>query len=49
MMVTFVSSSHKNCTVNICKMYYVSFTKILQGGDTANGTVLHKKCCRTSG
>ena len=22
-------------------MYYVSFTKILQGGDTASGTVLH--------
>ena len=26
------------------KMYYVLFTKIIQGGDTASGTVLHKRC-----
>ena len=25
-------------------MYYVLLTQILQGGDTARGTVLHKKC-----
>ena len=28
------------------KMYYVLFTKILQGGDTTSGTVLHKRCSR---
>ena len=31
------------------KMYYVLFTKILQGGDTASGTVLHKRCSRICG
>ena len=30
-------------------IYYVLFTKILQGGDTASGAVPHKKCCRTCG
>ena len=25
------------------KMYYVLFSKILRGGDTASGTVLHKR------
>ena len=28
------------------KIYYVLFTKILQGGDTASGTVLHKRCSK---
>ena len=30
-------------------MYYVFFTKILQGGDTAGGIVLHKSCSRICG
>ena len=31
------------------KMYYVLFTKILQGGDTASGTVLYKSCSKIWG
>ena len=31
------------------KMYYVLFTKILQGGDTAGGTVLYKSCSKIWG
>ena len=31
------------------KMYYVLFTKILQGGDTASGIGLHKRCSRICG
>ena len=31
------------------KMYYVLFTKILQEGNTASGTVLQKRCSRTCG
>ena len=31
------------------KIYYVFFTKILQGGDTASGIVLHKRCFRICG
>ena len=30
-------------------IYYVLFTKILQGGDTASATVLYKRCCRPCG
>ena len=30
-------------------IYYALFNKIRQGGDTASGTVLHKRCCKTSG
>ena len=30
-------------------MYYALSTKIRQRGDTASGTALHKKCCRTCG
>ena len=30
-------------------LYYVLFTKILQGGDTPSETFLHKRCCRTCG
>ena len=30
-------------------MYYILFTKILQGGDKASETVFHKRCCRTCG
>ena len=31
------------------KIYYVFFTKILQGGDTARGTVRHKRCSKIYG
>ena len=31
------------------KMYYVLFIKILQEGDTASESVLHKRCSRTCG
>ena len=31
------------------KMYYVLSTKILQGSDTASGTVLQKRCSRIFG
>ena len=31
------------------KMYYVLFTKTLQGGDTASGTVIHQRCSRICG
>ena len=31
------------------KMYYVFFTKILQGGDTACGIDVHKRCSRICG
>ena len=31
------------------EMYYVFFTKVLQGGDTASGIVLLKRCSRTCG
>ena len=31
------------------KMYYVFFTKILQGGETASGIVFHKSCSRICG
>ena len=27
-------------------MYYVFFTKILQGGETASGIAFHKRCSR---
>ena len=31
------------------KMHYVFFTKTLQGGDTASGIGLHKRCSRIWG
>ena len=45
--VTYLNSSEQNGTVNVYSdVLYVLPTKILQGSDTASGTVFQKRCSR---
>ena len=50
-MYSFTGMSNFETTVQSIstKMYYVLSTKILQGSDTASGTVLQKRCSRIFG
>ena len=49
MGATYENSLIKTVQLIYAKTYYVLFTKILQGGDTARGTVLLKSCSRICG